>query len=165
MDFGIITIIVAALALIIALVDLFIILSLRRETEEISSMIQEKEKTAMLNHMLIPFENVGTGSQESIEEGVRSIARIMKDSLVTKYGIKNAATVKELVEEIKDLNIDSKLKEELLDFFDHIAYTIYSDDVSADSVKGIKNQALDIISKLNLRVEETSTKKKKKRKK
>ncbi len=137
------------------------LLSIRRETEYMNEKMQEKEKTAMLNHMLIPFENIGTGSRESIEEGVRSIARVMKDSLVTKYNIKNAATVKDLVEEIKDVNMDSKLKDELLDFFDHIAYTIYSDDISADSVKGIKSQALDIISKLNLKVEEKPKKKSK----
>lgn len=150
MDLELITIIVAATALVIGLVDLFLIRSMKKANAELVQMMEEREKTVMLNHMLIPFENAG-GSPETIEEGVRSIAKIMKDSLVTKYDIKNAATVKELVEEIKKVNtIDTKLKEEILEFFDRIAYTIYSDDISTDSVKNIKNQALDIISKLNL---------------
>lgn len=146
-----ITMIIGILALLIGIADFLLIRSTKETLSKLNQKIEEREKTIILNDILIPFKHTG-GNPETIEDSIRNIARVIKEGLVAKYKIKNPATVRELVEEIETLSIEPDLKKELLDFFDNVAYAIYSDDVSEESVKKIRNEALDLISRLQLRI-------------
>lgn len=139
--------ILALVALLVGIGDLVLIWTMRKKTSELVERIEEKDKTVMMNDMFIPFRH-DTNNPETIEEGIRSIARVVKDDLVMRYEIKNVATVKELVEEIRKSDMDSDLKDELLDFFNKVAYTIYSDDITDDTVENIKKSSRSIISKM-----------------
>lgn len=94
--------------------------------------------------------------QELLEKNIKNLANKLSDLLSTNYGIEEATTYSEIVDEIQDMEVsDQDMKEEVIEFYNKVIKIEYSgDELDKSEKEQLKKTAVDLIRKTGQSLEE-----------
>lgn len=150
MTFTIIILVLAGIAFLVSLFDLWYTLSIKNKILHTLEKIELEQKKVL-------FENIYLNHSSTSNEnsGVVDLARKIKQAICLKLKLKQSLTYPQLIRELESKGVPADLKELLSDFFNRVMRIEYSYKKEEDTDKIIM-EAKEIIKRLGLNLNTTA---------
>ncbi len=137
--------ILAVVAFIFSLIDLFYIIIVKRRILETLEKIESEQNKDL-------FKAITTHGSTSLNtENVVELAKKIRQALIKKFNLPPSYTYPQLLEEVDKKGLPADIKKELSDFFNRVILIEYSNKKGKEEdIERIKVDASDIIKKMGL---------------
>jgi len=120
-----------------------------KKTNELKKEVAKQK--ALLNKFLIEeimlSEEIGEG-KDIFKENLSSLAKRIFEHIKTRYNLKST-DYSEIVEEIRNIEINPKIKSNLIEFFESMSMIEYSGNPLTESErKNLKEKAIELIKNM-----------------